>query len=100
LPELHGVSILKHSFDGGVVCAGDVEVVVPLIVVVVVVDVANGGVVEVEVVVGRGVVVTVRLTHGPGMHWYCAGFGKPGTFILVVKHCPCPVGFTVSRPNT
>lgn len=58
-------------------------------------------VVSVRVVVTAVVVVgRVRLAHGPGMHWYCAALGRPGTFINVVKHCPRPVGFTEPRPST
>lgn len=51
------------------------------------------------VVVMRGVVVTVRFTQGCGMHWNCAGLGRPGTFIAVITHWPSPVGLMLVRPS-
>ena len=43
-----------------------------------------------NVVVDRSVVVTCDVVllrmHGPGVHWYNAGFGTPGTILVVFAH--------------
>ena len=38
------------------------------------------------VVVVKAVMVVVRVTQGPGVHWYNAGFGTPGTILVVFAH--------------